>query len=169
VSPAGTFGPLTSAAVTEFRATHGLGSAPQVDQATWRALLAAFVTAPPPRSDGSGSPSSGSGSSGSGSSGSPSSGSGSGSPGSGSGSPGSGGAAAPGSAEHPELRRYAGTVLRPGMRGAAVAAVQRVLRVSPVSGRFGALTRAAVVRFQRAHGIRPTGNVGPLTWQALIT
>jgi peptidoglycan hydrolase-like protein with peptidoglycan-binding domain len=65
------------------------------------------------------------------------------------------------------LARYSGTVLRYGARGPAVIAVQRTLKVRPVSGWFGPATRRAVIRFQAAHGIRRTGNVGPLTWKAL--
>jgi peptidoglycan hydrolase-like protein with peptidoglycan-binding domain len=65
------------------------------------------------------------------------------------------------------LARYSTTVLRYGARGPAVIAVQRALRVSPVSGWFGPVTRRAVISFQAAHGIPRTGNVGPLTWHAL--
>ena len=46
--------------------------------------------------------------------------------------------------------------------------VQQRLHVRPVSGWFGPITRATVRAFQRAHHIRPTGNVGPLTWRALL-
>lgn len=58
-------------------------------------------------------------------------------------------------------------MLRHGDSGPAVLAVQRALRVSPASGWFGPVTRAAVIRFQRAHHLPTTGNVGPLTWKAL--
>jgi peptidoglycan hydrolase-like protein with peptidoglycan-binding domain len=65
------------------------------------------------------------------------------------------------------LAGYSGTVLRYGARGPAVVAVQRTLRVSPVSGWFGPATQRAVINFQASHGIPRTGNVGPLTWRAL--
>jgi peptidoglycan hydrolase-like protein with peptidoglycan-binding domain len=65
------------------------------------------------------------------------------------------------------LARYSRTVLRYGARGPAVIAVQRALKVSPVSGWFGPVTRRAVIRFQATHGVPRTGNVGPLTWKAL--
>jgi peptidoglycan-N-acetylglucosamine deacetylase len=59
-----------------------------------------------------------------------------------------------------------------GSRGAAVRRVQSLLnhhgyRV-PVTGYYGALTRRQVRRFQAAHGIRGTGQVGPLTWPKLL-
>jgi peptidoglycan hydrolase-like protein with peptidoglycan-binding domain len=65
------------------------------------------------------------------------------------------------------LARYAGSVLSYGARGPAVTAVQKALRVSPASGWFGPATRTAVLRFQAAHAIPRTGNIGPLTWHAL--
>lgn len=53
-------------------------------------------------------------------------------------------------------------------RGASVAALQVALRShglyrGPVDGISGPLTRDALLRFQRANGIRPTGNVGLAT------
>ncbi len=140
-TPDGDFGPLTAAAVSAFRTAHRLPAGTTVDAATWRALLAAYVT---------GGQAAGSGTAGSGATGSGEAAAGSTS-------------AAAGSA----LTRYKGTVLRYGARGAAVSAVQRALGVRPVSGWFGPVTRAAVVAFQRTHGIPTTGNVGPLTWAAL--
>jgi peptidoglycan/xylan/chitin deacetylase (PgdA/CDA1 family) len=63
-------------------------------------------------------------------------------------------------------------VLTFGSRGAAVRRAQALLnrhgyRV-PVTGYYGALTASQVRRFQVAHGIRTTGQVGPLTWRRLL-
>jgi peptidoglycan/xylan/chitin deacetylase (PgdA/CDA1 family) len=57
-------------------------------------------------------------------------------------------------------------------RGAAVRRTQTLLnrhgyRV-PVTGFYGLLTVRQVRRFQVAHGIRNTGQVGPLTWPKLL-
>ena len=135
--PDGAFGTATASAVSGFRTRHGLAAGARVDAATWRALLADFAR-----------PASGTG----------------------------GGATtkpapapakpAPVAAAGP-LKAYSGTVLRYGSRGPAVVAVQRALKVSPTSGWFGPSTLRAVQRFQAAHGIPGTGNVGPLTWRAL--
>jgi peptidoglycan-N-acetylglucosamine deacetylase len=63
-------------------------------------------------------------------------------------------------------------VLTFGSRGAAVRRAQALLnrrgyRV-PVTGFYGVLTVRQVRRFQVHHGIRNTGQVGPLTWPALL-
>jgi peptidoglycan hydrolase-like protein with peptidoglycan-binding domain len=80
------------------------------------------------------------------------------------------GAVAPtgGTTQVAELRRNVAVVLSVGATGAAVAAVQRSLHLSPADGSFGPVTKAAVLTFQQAHGIPTTGSVGPLTWAALI-
>jgi murein DD-endopeptidase MepM/ murein hydrolase activator NlpD len=57
--------------------------------------------------------------------------------------------------------------LRPGYKGAAVAFVQRTLHVTP-TGWYGPRTLAAVVAFQKAHGLPAKGLVGPRTWAALL-
>ena len=53
-----------------------------------------------------------------------------------------------------------------------VQAVQYLLRAHGISvkpdGDFGPRTEAAVKRFQRAHGLKADGNVGPRTWTKLI-
>jgi N-acetylmuramoyl-L-alanine amidase len=54
-------------------------------------------------------------------------------------------------------------VLRHGMRGEDVKAVQRRLGVQPVTGYFGRVTQAAVRNFQRKHGLPVDGVVGPMT------
>jgi peptidoglycan hydrolase-like protein with peptidoglycan-binding domain len=59
-------------------------------------------------------------------------------------------------------------LLKYGSRGPAVVWVQRKLGVRPTSGWYGPLTRAAVKRYQRAHGIPQTGKVGPKTWASLL-
>lgn len=58
--------------------------------------------------------------------------------------------------------------LRPGDRGRAIAFVQRRLHVTP-TGYYGRLTLAAVVAFQRGHGLPARGIVGPMTWRALVS
>lgn len=59
----------------------------------------------------------------------------------------------------------------PPMRGTDVRAVQNRLRKRNIpvqaDGIYGTATRAAVIRFQRAHGLRPDGIVGPKTWASL--
>ena len=51
--------------------------------------------------------------------------------------------------------------------GPAVARAQRLLGLKP-TGTFDLHMLRAVQRFQRAHHIRATGNVGPVTWAALL-
>jgi peptidoglycan hydrolase-like protein with peptidoglycan-binding domain len=58
------------------------------------------------------------------------------------------------------------------MSGAQVTALQQRLvddgfYAGPITGYYGALTGAAVKKFQTAHGIAATGNVGPMTRAAL--
>ncbi|MGV1004155.1 MAG: NlpC/P60 family protein [Candidatus Nanopelagicales bacterium] len=49
----------------------------------------------------------------------------------------------------------------------AVIYLQDYLGVSPQSGYFGAMTREAVKAYQTGMGIRASGVVGPLTWEAI--
>lgn len=63
--------------------------------------------------------------------------------------------------------------LRRGMRSAAVHSLQHLLNrrgARPAlleDGSFGIRTEAAVLTFQRAHGLHPDGIVGKLTWSTL--
>jgi hypothetical protein len=63
-------------------------------------------------------------------------------------------------------------VLAKGSRGDLVVWAQEHLRGAghsvPVTGYFGDLTRRAVKRFQRSKGFADVGQIGPLTWQALL-
>ena len=143
VAADGGFGPLTGTAVSAFRTSHGLPAGQVVDTATWRALLKAFSAgtwvppAPAPSPSPTPTPSP--------------------TPSPTPVSPGSAGPLAP----------YVSQVLTYGSTGPAVRAVQHLLGVTPVSGWYGPVTTAAVRRFQAAHRIPTTGNVGPLTWAAL--
>ena len=56
--------------------------------------------------------------------------------------------------------------LKVGARGAAVASLQRALRIT-ADGVYGPQTRRAVRRFQRAHGLLADGIAGPATLRAL--
>lgn len=58
-------------------------------------------------------------------------------------------------------------LLRYGMRGPSVKAVQRALLVTPRSGYFGPRTLRAVRTFQARQGLAADGVVGPRTWAAL--
>jgi peptidoglycan hydrolase-like protein with peptidoglycan-binding domain len=55
------------------------------------------------------------------------------------------------------------TNLTVGSTGADVTALQNALGVSPATGYFGAITKAAVVKYQAANGLPATGYVGALT------
>ncbi len=65
-----------------------------------------------------------------------------------------------------------GQVLRRGASGSAVERLQQALRAvgfnpGAIDGRFGPATEAALIAFQRAHGLLPDGIAGPLTWAKL--
>src|SRR3954471_3403580 len=59
-----------------------------------------------------------------------------------------------------------GSLLQRGSSGSSVAALQRALGVSP-TGNFGPVTARAVRAFQRSHGLTVDGIVGPQTSGAL--
>jgi peptidoglycan hydrolase-like protein with peptidoglycan-binding domain len=144
VTADGDFGPQTAAAVSAFRTARGLAAGATVDAATWRALLAAAAAARPDGATTSTAPPASTGS----------------------------GAAPPpvragATPTRSPLTPYAGRTLSYGATGAAVTALQRALRVSPVSGWFGPVTRAAVTAFQTRAHLRATGVVDAATWRAL--
>src|SRR3954465_3522663 len=63
-------------------------------------------------------------------------------------------------------------VLRRGAHGAEVELLQKSLRdagfsTGQIDGRFGPATEAALLAFQRSHGLLADGVAGPVTWQAL--
>lgn len=57
--------------------------------------------------------------------------------------------------------------LRLGSVGPATAALQRGLGLNVVDGKFGPATLAAVIQFQKLHGLIPDGIAGPITLNAL--
>lgn len=77
------------------------------------------------------------------------------------------------------LPLYPGRTISVGARGDNVRTIQRLLeRIAQgiggipavsVDGVFGPQTERAVVALQRLYGIKPTGVVGPLTWDALTS
>ncbi len=56
-----------------------------------------------------------------------------------------------------------------GSKGADVTALQQMLGVSPATGYFGPLTKAALVKWQGANGVKATGYFGPLTRAKIAT
>lgn len=58
--------------------------------------------------------------------------------------------------------------LRRGSSGDEVMLVQQRLGLSPVDGKFGPMTEAAVRKFQGANGLTADGIVGRMTWGALL-
>ena len=65
------------------------------------------------------------------------------------------------------VRAYRGKELKRGEpSGPDVLYLQNKLGVNP-PGPFGPLTHAAVVAFQKKHGLLADGIVGPLTWSKL--
>jgi hypothetical protein len=68
--------------------------------------------------------------------------------------------------------QYPGYAISFGSTGTSVELIQVALNRYGahlvVDGIFGPLTRAAVIRFQRAHRLKADGIVGPITWRALF-
>jgi N-acetyl-anhydromuramyl-L-alanine amidase AmpD len=60
------------------------------------------------------------------------------------------------------------SMLRLGDQGTSVRALQGALLMLNPDGAFGPKTQAAVIAFQKAHGLKPDGLVGPATWEALL-
>lgn len=58
--------------------------------------------------------------------------------------------------------------LQRGSKGKAVKVLQVILGGLEVDGSFGPATQAAVIAFQKAHGLEPDGIVGPKTWKVLL-
>jgi peptidoglycan hydrolase-like protein with peptidoglycan-binding domain len=65
------------------------------------------------------------------------------------------------------VRTYGGLVLRSGATGAAVATVQRPMRLV-VTSSYGTQTVGAVQRFQQQQGLAVTGTFGATEWKALF-
>ena len=58
-------------------------------------------------------------------------------------------------------------LLAKGATSPYVIQLQRLLSVTPVTGFFGPITHGAVVAFQNANGLEPTGTTTPATWAAV--
>jgi murein DD-endopeptidase MepM/ murein hydrolase activator NlpD len=58
--------------------------------------------------------------------------------------------------------------IRYGSEGPAVKRLQKLLHVKPVSGWFGPITKAAVMRFEKRHHLKVNGIVGKPTWRAIL-
>jgi len=71
------------------------------------------------------------------------------------------------SAAMKELVTYSGATMFPGMRGGPIMAVQRALG-KPITGRYDAVTVAAVNRFKAAHKLPANGIIEARTWRTLL-
>jgi hypothetical protein len=58
-------------------------------------------------------------------------------------------------------------VIRLGANGAAVRRLQQLLKITPADAKFGSGVKAAVMEYQRAHGLEPDGVVGAATWASI--
>jgi cell wall-associated NlpC family hydrolase len=169
VTPAsGYFGELTRSAVQALQRARGLAVTGTVDDPTWDVLLAAdgVIALPPGSASSEQASGAGAGESGSAPSATPSP-----APSDDPGTAADPAAPAPPApvALTPEQAAAARPVLRAGMGPGdpAVIHVQQFLRVSPATGYFGSLTKAAVKAYQKGLGIKATGTVGPATWDAI--
>jgi peptidoglycan hydrolase-like protein with peptidoglycan-binding domain len=58
-------------------------------------------------------------------------------------------------------------LLQEGATSPYVTQLQRLLSVTPVTGYFGPITHAALLAFQKGHGLEATGTTTPATWEAV--
>ncbi|MFL5822074.1 MAG: peptidoglycan-binding protein [Solirubrobacteraceae bacterium] len=83
----------------------------------------------------------------------------------------SGGAGVSGHTRSSSRNPFGRRTLKEGSNGSEVTLLQFYLEVAgyhtPVSGQFGSRTRNSVVNFQKSYGLRPSGQVGQKTGQAL--
>jgi hypothetical protein len=67
-----------------------------------------------------------------------------------------------------EMVPRSGMVLRAGMSGPAVATLQKVIGLTPVTGTFASSTTTRLMAWQRAHGLQQTGITWPATWRTML-
>ena len=58
--------------------------------------------------------------------------------------------------------------IKRGSMGKAVKVLQVILGGLEIDGSFGPATQAAVLAFQKKHGLEADGVVGPKAWRALL-
>nr|WP_323741866.1 peptidoglycan-binding domain-containing protein [Salinibacillus xinjiangensis] len=62
---------------------------------------------------------------------------------------------------------YPGYLIQVGSEGKDVQRIQRAVSVTP-DGIFGPVTEKAVKKYQRRHGLKVDGLVGPKTWAMMF-